>query len=170
MDGTHLEPIDLYMMANIKNSDYLLTDRLRIYRVDVPFFANKCYNQDVEVLDYKDKFIGLIGINNKKLASQIVSGDKIMSDIKKKIEDCNKDTDILEEYDYRHHQDEIIRLAFKEEVEKGLKESFEEGIKEGIQNKTYEIAKNLLSKNIDINMVADVTGLSLEELNKIIEK
>ena len=162
MDGTHLEPIDLYMVANVKNSDYLLTDKLRIYRVDVPFFAKKCYNLNIDELDYKDRFIGLIGINNRNIASIIVSEDKIMSNIRNKIEECNKDTEVIEEYDYRKHHDEISRLALKEEMEQEKRNGFQEGIK--------QTAHKLLEENMDIEFISKVTGLTVEEINEINKK
>ena len=42
-----------------------------------------------------------------------------------------------------------------------------EGYKEGAKDKTIQIAKNLLTKNVDLDIILETTGLSKEELNKI---
>ena len=53
----------------------------------------------------------------------------------------------------------------------GIREGKLEGIKEGIEtgekNKTISMAKNMKSKNIDINLISEITGLSIEEIRKL---
>ena len=49
----------------------------------------------------------------------------------------------------------------------GRKEGIEEGIKEGLKEGKLQIAKNLKKKNMDINFISEVTGLSVEEIQKI---
>ena len=41
------------------------------------------------------------------------------------------------------------------------------GIKEGEKTKPKEIAKNMLSKNIDINAIIECTGLTKEEIENL---
>ena len=43
----------------------------------------------------------------------------------------------------------------------------EEGREEGLKEKSIEIAKNMLKLNIDINIISQSTGLSVEEINKL---
>ena len=49
----------------------------------------------------------------------------------------------------------------------GIKEGIKQGIKQGCKEKQIEIAKNLKSNKIDINIIADVTGLTVSEVEKI---
>ena len=70
-----------------KEKHKILTDKIEIVRVDLSYFVEKCYNEDVSKLDYKDRFIGLIGIEDIKLAKKIIKGDKGMEEILKKVED-----------------------------------------------------------------------------------
>ncbi|WP_316353580.1 Rpn family recombination-promoting nuclease/putative transposase [Candidatus Trichorickettsia mobilis] len=51
--------------------------------------------------------------------------------------------------------------------EEGRAEGREEGREEGKAERNIEIAKNLLSQNIDINTIATATGLSTEEIIKL---
>ena len=43
----------------------------------------------------------------------------------------------------------------------------QEGIKEGIKNKSIEIAKNMLKKGYKIEDISELSGLSVEEINKL---
>ena len=61
MDGEHSEPIDIYTLCNEKHPDKKLTNKLQIYRINVPYFTKRCYNLREEELAYKDRFIGMIG-------------------------------------------------------------------------------------------------------------
>ncbi len=47
------------------------------------------------------------------------------------------------------------------------KSCFKAGEKEGAKNKSIEIAKNMLKKNLDINLIIELTGLTKEELKKL---
>ena len=38
---------------------------------------------------------------------------------------------------------------------------------EGIGQRNIEIAKNMINKNIDINIISEVTGLTIEEIENL---
>jgi len=60
-EGKHIVPIERYKIME-EEVHKVLTDKVEIIRVDLPFYVERCYNLDARELDYKDKFIGLIGI------------------------------------------------------------------------------------------------------------
>lgn len=43
----------------------------------------------------------------------------------------------------------------------------EEGIAEGKMEGIYQVAKNMLAKNTSPDFIAEVTGLSIEEIKKL---
>ncbi|WP_432632178.1 hypothetical protein [Brachyspira sp.] len=43
----------------------------------------------------------------------------------------------------------------------------EEGIKEGEKNKAISMVKTMRNKNMDINLISEITGLSIEEIEKL---
>ena len=51
--------------------------------------------------------------------------------------------------------------------EEGKKEGKKEGIEEGIEKEKVIIAINALKKGIDIDVVCDITGLTMEEVLEI---
>ena len=52
----------------------------------------------------------------------------------------------------------------------GLKEGRLEGLAEGARKKAIETAKKLLEKNIPAETIAECTGLTLEEVDKLNQK
>ena len=79
----------------------------------------------------------------------------MMEDIGKRIDKYNDDLDVIGLYHYKFIEEEV-----KQEQ---LEEATKEGISEGIEL----TAKNLLKKNMDINFISEVTGLSLKEIEKL---
>ena len=45
-----------------------------------------------------------------------------------------------------------------------------EGRIEGKTERNIEIAKNMLNQNMDVNLISNVTGLSIEEIGGLVEK
>ena len=54
-------------------------------------------------------------------------------------------------------------LMLKREREEGIKE----GIEKGIEKEKYSLAKNMKEKNMDINLISELTKLSIEEIKKL---
>ena len=81
----------------------------------------------------------------------------------------------------RLNKDEGFRLLFSEEEdalrthntlmaeseEAGIEQGIKQGKIEGEQEKTREIAKNMLAKKVDINFISEVTGLSENEIKAL---
>jgi predicted transposase/invertase (TIGR01784 family) len=77
---------------------------------------------------------------------------------------------------YLSGDEEARRLAEYEEMarrdeadrQKGAyKQGLQEGLQEGRQEEKLEVARNALRKNMDHSMIADLTGLSLEEVKRL---
>ena len=72
----------------------------------------------------------------------------------KEIEKERKDGEIPELKDYMTEKEIMIEESLKENIEK---------------NKTYEIARKMLEKNIDIGLIEEVIDLSKEEIDALIK-
>ena len=70
---------------------------------------------------------------------------------------------LLAEYDY----DTDIAVQRKEAFDDGFSIGRNEGISLGAQQKAVETAKNLLSIGLSQDQIASVTGLSVEEIEKL---
>ena len=198
-EGKHIKPIERYSLME-REKYKILTDKIEIVRVNLPYYVEKCYNEDINKLDYRDKFIGIIGIENKNLLKSLTEGDGNMEEIASKVEDFSSDEEILGAYDAEWHKIEterVVKLAIEEEklanqkeyeeqkkeldelqkeVEEGKKE-VEEGKKELEEQKhSYvkealeQTAINMLKENIDINIISKVTGLNISQIKKLENK
>ena len=101
----------------------------------------------------------LLAASNKEQMDKISKGDKFMEEISKKVKKLNLDPEIVKEI-VIENEDEIIKNSI---YHSGLND----GIKEGISQRNIEIAKKLLKKNVDINIISETTGLSLEEIDTL---
>ena len=170
-EGKHVKPIERYKIMETEKYE-VLTEDIEIIRVDLPYYVEKCYNKRARELDYKDKFIGLIGIEDISLAKEITKGDASMEEILKKVEDFSDDEEILGAYDAEWHkqqiEESIIQTRLDEEQER-LEKAEAKGLAKGIEQEKINIVKNMLKEQTDINFISKVTGLSIEKINLIKE-
>ena len=159
-EGPYHEKIEL--RREYKN--ILLTNKLEIHFVQLSKFLK-------EGLEEKDKkmwqWLTFICNKNRKEVERVMKENKEM-------EKAN------EELEYLTGDDAVRRIAFlREKAERdyisnmsgarkaGLEMGREEGRKEGEKEKTIEIAKEMLAKGIEIELIKEITKLTEEELKNI---
>ena len=49
----------------------------------------------------------------------------------------------------------------------GIQQGIREGVQQGMQKEKLQIAKKMLSKKIDLNIISQLTGLSIQELKNL---
>ncbi|MGV2433072.1 MAG UNVERIFIED_CONTAM: Rpn family recombination-promoting nuclease/putative transposase [Rickettsiaceae bacterium] len=72
-----------------------------------------------------------------------------------------------EEYESHLNWLRLEASGIKKAEDKGREEGVKEGIKEGEKSKAIEIAKNMLSQNLDLPLISSLTGLSEKEINNL---
>ena len=149
LEGYHEFPIMVYTLRD-EVTNTLLTDKFKILRIDVPFFYNVLYNNDIDKLkdfikrfkmlklNMEDalrltKFISLFNERDRIKANELVRGDKDMEHVYDKV--IENSDELIGAYDKESH-DRFIRNAYLKEqtelaLEKGHKEGLEQGLKEG---------------------------------------
>jgi len=165
-EGSHVEAIERYKIMEEKRHK-VLTDKIEIIRIDLPYYVKKCYNQEEGKLDYKDKFIGIIGIEDKKKLKSLIKGEKSMEEIFNKVEDFSKDEEILGAYDAEWHRKETERVVRLSEIENAEERGIEKGIKEGIKEGIEQTALNMLKEKMDIGLISKLTGLNIDQIRKL---
>ena len=68
------------------------------------------------------------------------------------------------------HSQDILTAARAEGEAKGIAKGIEKGIEKGAQQRTFEVAINMLRENIDIKTISLVTGLTSDEILKLKNK
>ena len=88
--------------------------------------------------------------------SDITKGDRIMEEYVKESIKASMDEEVIGLYDKELHLEKLRLSELKEAREKG------------IEQEKIEIAKSMLSKNIDISVISECTGLAKEEIEELI--
>ncbi len=73
--------------------------------------------------------------------------------------------DLVNSFDTAHKEGKVEGEEIG--LKKGIKQGIEQGIEQGSEKKAIEIAKNSLTKGIDIETIALITGLTIEEIKKL---
>ena len=124
-------------------------DNKEIYVVDLEKIKNKCYNR-LEMNEF-EKALSLLVSRNKEEAKDLSRGSDMLEEVFNNMEELNMNEVFLGMYD-------------EEEENKKMMNSMK---LEGIGQRNIEIAKNMINKNIDINIISEVTGLTIEEIENL---
>lgn len=128
---------------------------LEKYKIDLEYIENKYYNNDE--LTRKEKIFLMFKESNREILKEISKGDKIMDKIYKRLDKLSEDEALSLLYDEKEREEE------KKQAE--IEYAEEHGLNKGIK----QTAKNMLERNMNIDVVAEITGLSLEEVIKLKE-
>ena len=165
----------------------IVTDILEIDHINIDKCNEVWYNNGINKYEKRDQDLIRIGalltIDNiedfKSCMEEISMSKEIKEEIVDAVEEFNGVEDFVANFDYEEDRRKIIegdlRLAKRQAREEGLQEGREEGIKKGIKEgkiegakkKSIDIVKRLLLKNIDVNIISETTGLTLEEIKKL---
>ena len=128
---------------------------LEKYKIDLEYIENKYYNNDE--LTRREKIFLMFKESNREILKEISKGDKIMDKIYKRLDKLSEDEALSLLYDAKEREEE------KKQAE--IEYAEEHGLNKGIK----QTAKNMLERNMNIDVVAEITGLSLEEVIKLKE-
>ena len=129
------------------------------YVVNIPNIKKIWYNKEDEEFE-KYKYMLSFFETNVDMIRRIYEGDEVVMDIINKQEEFSRDN---EEWETFRSENEL-----EEEYQLGIEYAKEEGKKEGIEEGSKKVVKSMLDKNMDIKNIIDITGLSEEEVKRII--
>lgn len=139
----------------LKDEDnrYILEENYVNYHINMEKVREKYYNK--EKLTKLEKIIMMLQLEKKEELKKLALKDAELIGMEKKIEDMSKDPNLVYFYD----KEKTMQMVHDIDVE----DAFENGSKQ----KQIDIAKNMISKNIDINLISELTELSLEEIENL---
>ena len=193
LDFKLIENIDdihtCYVLKEIKHNN-ILTDHCQIHYLELPKF-----NNNTNIKDIKKEVLSWIKFFKGEDMKTLLKEDTVFELVKEKSEsflcdnpliDTYKRKEIDEYFNKRMLDYEIknamnkgiqegiekgIEQGIQEGIEKGIQEGIEKGIQEGIEKGIeqgkIEIARNLKKSGIDIKIISDNTGLSIEQIEKL---
>jgi len=129
------------------------------YHINLEYIYNLCYTKEVKELSKFERYCLLLKADNKEFAEKVSGDDRIMSKVRNKIEVLSEDEKMIGLYDAEKIAEKVRNTQ--------IKNAKKEGIKEGATQRNIEIAKNMLNKNIDITLISEITGLSINNINNL---
>ena len=87
--------------------------------------------------------------------------------------DLNVDDELVTKYydleeERRKMNEAILETKKQQFIKEAKEEGIKEGIKEGVLEKEKEVVINMYNNNCHIDVICKYTGLTIEEVNKII--
>ena len=162
-DIENLEELDYHsrwkIMEDKQGKKIILTQKLEIDIIELPKIIGKEKEQD-NLLDW------LYFLENPK-SERVTKKMKENENLKEAV----KKLDNLSEDEKMQRIADLRQKAIMDEkaiYEKGLEVGIEKGIMEGSQKEKIEIAKKMLELKIDKETIAEATGLTEQEIEKIL--
>ena len=97
-------PIMSYKLIN-RDTLNILSDKMEIIKINVPYFYDKCYNKDATL---KERFIWLFNEEDCKKAFKLLNVEKDMEELYNKILE-NSNEELVGLYDLESHRKEVER-------------------------------------------------------------
>ena len=141
------------------DTNELESEFLESYHIDLTYLKDKCYN---EIKDELER-ICLLFIDKNNEYKSLLKGDNIMDEAYEELERISRDTGIIGLYDKEQIEQKVLNTRLKGARLEGI----EEGKKEGEKNKSIEIAKNMLKKDMGISDIIEITGLTEGQIKEL---
>ena len=149
-----------YLLVDTLNeSKNIWTDNFIIYEINVDLLKKLYYNKDIKSIN-KYKPVIMLTLNKEEL-EEFSLGDERIMEYKDKVNELNSDDDFVTF---------ISREEDQEKTENALRTIISEKNEEIKTQKTklnIEHAKKLKENNVDVKIISDTTGLTIEEIEKL---
>ena len=166
-----------YLLVDTLNeSKNIWTDNFIIYEINVDLLKKLYYNKDIKSIN-KYKPVIMLTLNKEEL-EEFSLGDERIMEYKDKVNELNSDDDFVTFISREEDQEKTenaLRTIISEKNEElknsreELKNSKEElkTQKTKLNNVNIEHARKMKEKNIDLNAISEITGLTIEEIEKL---
>ena len=161
----------------LKDDEGKEEDEIGLIKYDIYLenIKEKYYNNDK--LTKLEKYMLMLKLRKREELLEVSKGDKSMSEVYKKLDDLSKDKYYALLYDEEEKKayenkcilEDAIEDAKENGYSSGYDSGYDSGKSAGVSNEKINIAKNMLKKNMSIEDISDVTGLTIDEINKIKE-
>ena len=146
---------------------------IKSYHVILPNVKKKYYNENS-----KDELIGrlvMMTMERPKELQKLIDENTELRPVGEKIVEISRDEELMGIYDEKEHERKVrntlIATALEDGFYKGMDEGFNKGMSEGfnkgVDEEKMKTAKKMKLKNISIEDIMDITGLSKEKIEKL---
>ena len=127
------------------------------YHIILDKKVNREYNNS-EVKELVD-FLNTTDLD--ELKNKYEGNEEIMACVRR-VEELRADPDFVRYYDYEESHKQDLEASYDTGLERGI----EQGIEHGSKQKELEIAKAMLNKKMNIETISEITGLTIDEIEK----
>ena len=156
-----------YVDMGYKTEDEYATDYIEMHIIELQKFKKKNPKIDTKLEQWLWLFIG----GEEEKMRKINKKNKEIEKIDKKLASMSLSREERNNYEFRRKAilDEIsaIDYATRKGLEQGIEQGIEQGKKQGLKEGIQNIAKEMLKKNMDINLIMELTKLTKDEVKKI---
>ncbi|MBT8751358.1 PD-(D/E)XK nuclease family transposase [Brachyspira hyodysenteriae] len=167
------KPHRCFKLIDIENPNVVL-DMVQMHILEFPRFKNILSNSNIEDMKKKRILSWIEFFTAKdldKVKEELKEANYIMSKVINKYERFISNEDEMEVYNARdaflYGQKVMLKREQEEGIKEGIKKGMEEGVEKGKKSEQITIAKNLKNAGIDINIISENTGLSIEEIENL---
>ena len=162
-----------FKLLDIKDTSISL-DLIQIHLIELKKFENILSEVGIDDIK-KNRILSWVAFfttdDLENIIIKLKEVNPIMDKVIEKYELFTSDEKAMQEYyareSFLYGQEVMLRRERKEGFEEGLQEGIEKGLQEGIEREKYLLAKNMKNKDMDINLISELTGLGIEEINKL---
>ena len=146
-----------YVDMGYENEDEYATDYIEMHIIELQKFKKKNPKIDTKLEQWLWLFVG----GEEEKMRRIGKKNKEIEKIDKKLASMSLSREERNNYEFR-------RKAILDEIS-AIDYATKKGLTQGIEQSTQSIAKEMLKKNMDINLIMELTKLTKEEIEKIKE-
>ena len=160
--GRNNDEVKIFKIMNEKGELYV--KNFIIYEINMDYYDKIWYSKNEEEIK-KNQYMIMLDLDKKELKS--MPKDKIVDKYITNVTIVNDDPEfqkyMSEEEDKKKIQNSLLSEAKEEGISQGIEQGYTSGINDGIK----KTAKNMLNKNMPLEDISDITGLSIEEINEL---
>jgi len=143
-----------------------------IIQINMDYFVNLWYDRENVTKEEigKNRLLIMLGLgreNLEKFSKYYEEVNRFMGELDKLNMDVEFREYMSEEEDKRKIFNSEINEARKTGFNDGFNDGFSDGVNKGSNDKSIEIAKKLIEIDMDIKNISEITGLSIEEIEKL---
>ena len=187
---------DIFYIRN--DEGVVLNDKIAFVQIYIPNIKEKWYTNGIKSLSDLEKYLLLLVETSISESKALAKGDIIMEDYIEDAIDSTQDEWFGEAYDkewalkdqgFREGVEEGMKRGLEQGVEQGMKRGLEQGVEQGmkqgigqgikqgidqgigqgIEQNQRQIVRKMFEKNYDLKEIANIVGLTEEEVNEIKE-
>ncbi len=152
-----------YVLANEKDHTDVLDRDITVHFIEI----SKLQSENSSLANWVELFKKANGFETRKDIEPLLKRSRKMREAYSRYKNCTQEEAVFLEAMRVQRWDSDPRFREKELIAKGEKSGIRKGLKQGEHKAKLENAKRALQKGFDVQTVADITGLSEQEIRAI---